>query len=478
MHSIDNQPENITLEKLFELNNQNISTIKKIDSSLLLGEVIDMMDPIPKNIKKIYLSPKQRAGHFGCIGTTRIGKTRLLSYMSSSDIKAGRSVIIVDPKGDTELLSSSIAASVEAGRLEEFMFISPIYPDYSIKIDPLAYYYIMDELVDHVISGIESKEKYFVDVAAEVTTAVLSYFIVKSKHYDTYDTINLYDIKKYIDYESLRQIKTEVFNLKDIGKTEEIRELAQDVYLMINHILNSPPDFFSKVSSSLRTILTQLTSSTTGKIIGKAKTNEFIKRFEEGKPVILYCNTGSLLARRTAHIIAKMLISMLQSAVGRALSSGIKINPPLCVYLDEGHNVLYRGIEELFNKSGGANVWVHFFTQSFAQMEEAIGHEITRSIIDNISTWIYMRVNHHQTVMEIEKSLPVKKIFELVISTGDARATFNLKEKQEKLFMAENIIKLKPRYFYLRNEGHFYKGIVPEVPLPWLNIQFPSVRVI
>ncbi len=61
----------------------------------------------------------------------------------------------------------------------------------------------------------------------------------------------------------------------------------QEVCHNIEQILNSPADFFAKVSSSLRTTLSALTSGSTGRIIGKSLVNEFIKRFEEGKRV--YC---------------------------------------------------------------------------------------------------------------------------------------------------------------------------------------------
>jgi hypothetical protein len=44
---------------------------------------------------------------------------------------------------------------------------------------------------------------------------------------------------------------------------------------------------------------------------------------------------------------------MVQSFVGRVFSSGRRVNPPLCLYIDECQNVLYYGIEDLFAKAGG-----------------------------------------------------------------------------------------------------------------------------
>ena len=81
---------------------------------------------------------------------------------------------------------------------------------------------------------------------------------------------------------------------------------------------------------------------------------------------------------------------MIQSLVGRLFASGPSVDPPLCVHIDEGHNVLYP-IQEIFNKAGGANVWLHFYEQSGAQMSAEIGADLARSISDNINSWIYFQ---------------------------------------------------------------------------------------
>ena len=66
---------------------------------------------------------------------------------------------------------------------------------------------------------------------------------------------------------------------------------------------------------------------------------------------------------------------MVQSFVGRVFSSGRKVTPPLCLYIDECQNVLYYGIEDLFAKAGGADVWVHGFAQSVSQLYAMIGKD-------------------------------------------------------------------------------------------------------
>ncbi len=462
------------LEKLQEINKKGRTRKNK---KLHLGKVVDLAETDKMKVKDYHLNNSERGGHLGVLGTTRIGKTRLLEHLISQDIKAGHNVVALDPKGDIDLLSKIIQVAAESGRLDEVMVITPIYPQYSLKMDPLAYYYMQDELVDHVVSGMRVKEEYFSNVASEISSVIVAGLIALSKIKDEPHRLNFNDIKIRSTHPALKKFSETLHAFKQHNDSE-ISETVNEVLDNIEQILESPQDFFAKVSSSLRTTLTALTSSTTGRIIGKAYTNEFVKRFEQGKRVILICNTGSLLARRTAHIVGRVLVSMIQSTVGRFFASGRNITPPLCLYIDEGHNVLYKGIQELFNKAGGAGVWINFFTQSFAQMEEEMGQEACHSIIDNINSWIFMKVNHEKTAQIIEDMSPLVNRREpyLHLDSGDIR--LSLRETKERLILKEKALQLKKRWFYLRTQGKTYKGIVPDVPDPYVNIKFPEIKVV
>jgi type IV secretory pathway TraG/TraD family ATPase VirD4 len=469
--------ENEKIHPFDLLKSENAKGTLRKSRKLHIGKVVNIEEPDNMKTEKFHIKNSDRAGHLGVLGTTRIGKTRLLEHLITQDIKAGHSVIMIDPKGDSELFSKIIETSVDAGRLNDIIMITPIYPKYSSKIDPLAYYYMEDELVDHVISGIKAKEEYFINVASEISSVVISGLIAMAKAQGEKLRLNFNDIKIRSTHPALKKFSESLQLYKNHG-SKEISETIEEVVSNIEHILDSPPDFFSKVSSSLRTTLTALTSSTTGRIIGKAYTNEFVKRFEQGRRIILICNTGSLLARRTAYIMGRVLVSMIQSTVGRFFASGRKIDPPLCLYVDEGHNILYKGIQELFNKAGGAGVWINFFTQSVSQMEEEIGKEATQSIMDNINTWIFMKVNHERTAQLIEDMSPLRTKREpyLHFDGGDIR--ISLRENQERLILKERALSLKPRWFYLKSQGRIYKGFVPHVSKSKIEVQYPQIKVV
>ena len=452
--------ELLNLQELVEINKKG--KLIKNDGVTHLGRGVNLNDVT--KVMDISINDADRSGHFGCFGTTRVGKTRLIENIIEQDIRKGYNVVVIDPKGDIDLFSKIVQVAAESGRLEEVMMLTPIFPDHSICVDPLAYYYMEEELVEHVVSGIKAKEDYFIAIAQEVSQAVVSGLALKAQHENKKMNINFLDVKIRSDWHNLKKFRDELRLYPNCNA---------DLILSMDQILSSPPDFFSKVSSSLRTTLSSLTSGTTGQIIGKSKVNEFIKRFEDGNGVILFCNTGSMLARRTAHIIGRVLVSMIQSMIGRIFASARKLDPPLCLHVDEGHNILYKGIQELFNKGGGANLWVHFYTQSIAQIEEEIGREATRSIVDNINSWVYMLVNHPETAQYVEDSSPNKRKYQPILSFGGG---ISVREMEEKQILATQILQLPKRYFYLRSYGKLFKGITTDTSPRYVTVSLPEIK--
>lgn len=413
----------------------------------------------------ITIPDSSRSGHLGVFGTTRVGKTRLLEGIVEQDIKKGYNVVVIDPKGDIDLFSKVVSAAVESGRLDDLMLLTPIYPAYSIKINPLSHYYMEDEIVDHVISGIQAKEDYFISVAQEITTAVVSSLSLQAKLRRTKLMLNFTDIKQRIGQEDLAKLRQEIAALPG----------SSHIVSNIDQILKSPVDFFAKVTSSLRTVLSALTWGSIGDIIGRSEENEFIERIEQGKGIILFCNTGSLLARRSASIVGRVLVSMIQSLAGRYFASGRKLSPPLCIHIDEGHNVLYSGISELFSKGGGANVWISFYTQSIAQIEDVVTRSAVKGILDNINTWIFMLVNHPETALFVEDSFPMVKRYEPLLGFG---RDITVRENLKKLVIKEQVMMLPKRRFYMRSYGRYAGGMTMDVSSPFITVKFPAISTV
>jgi hypothetical protein len=228
------------------------------------------------------------------------------------------------------------------------------------------------------------------------------------------------------------------------------------------------------VSSSLRVALTELTSGNIGKVIGKADENRFIKRLQEGKSVILVAHLGSLLTRKASKTLGKVLISMIQSFIGRVFSSGRILNPPLAIYIDEAQSVLYEGIDDLFAKAGGAGVWIHGFCQSVNQMYAELGKDYANTILDNTNTKLFMRVPDAETASYVSGHFGTVKKFSPILSVGGGITT---RMEEMPLVKEEDIMGLQPREFYFTSyHGMFQGSSTKDTSELFVNVEFPSVH--
>ena len=412
----------------------------------------------------ITVPDSDREGHIFTMGATRSGKTRLAEAMIEHDIRAGRSILWIDPKGDNAIFSKIVAAAGEAGREEDLLFFSPVHPRYSVRIDPLSHYFMPEEVVNHVVSGVRVREEFYFNVAYEVTLVVVQGLMLISRALGERPSFTFRRIKENIGYRELEGLRAQVAEIEGPE--------AEEILMSLDQILSSPQDYFSKVSSSLRAVITSLSSGSVGEIIGKDTSNRFIERLEAGKRVILVVQTGSLLTRKTAHIMARVLLSMVQSFVGRVLASHRRIDPPLAVYADEASNVLYFGIDDLFSKAGGAGVWLHMLTQSRQDLVAELGPAYAGKILDNTNTKIVFRVNDPDTAAWASRMAGTRKSFSPVMSLGGG---LSVRETEESRVPPESFLRLGRREFYAFTFDGIYRGRTLDV-LPCGEIRFPEIE--
>ncbi len=419
----------------------------------------------PETIIELGFPDHFRKGHFWCFGTTRVGKTRLMEHIIEQDISKGYSVVAIDPKGDIDLFSKITGLADATGRLHDLMLITPIFPQYSAILDPLSLYYMPEELVAHITAGVAvGREPYFFGVAYEVSLVVVQALIMLAEVNGTAPSFNLNDIKNHISHQDLERLKEQL----DYINTPEAEQLSRDM----QKILSTPPDYYSKVASSLRVALTELTSGNVGQIIGKADENRFIKRLEQGKGIILVVQLGSLLTKRAAYTAGKVIISMIQAFVGRVYSSGKSITPPLVLHIDEAQSVLYHGIEDLFAKAGGAGVYIHGYCQSISQLFAEIGEDRANTILDNCNTKLFMRVPDAKTASYVSRHLGEEKRFSPIISVGGG---LSIRETEEVRIKHTEVLNMATRELFLNTYSGTYKGKTATVNDSKLKVTFPNL---
>ncbi len=418
----------------------------------------------PDKVIELGLLDDDRKGHLWCFGTTRVGKTRIIENIIEQDIRKGYSVVAIDPKGDVELFSKITQVAAETGRLNDLMLISPVFPELSAIIDPLSSYYMPEELVAHITAGVTGgRDPFFYGVAYEISLVIVYALIFLAEHNGETPSFNLNDIKNYIGWKDIKELKEKLEHVDH----PEAEQLCKDM----DKILATPPDYFSKVANSLRVTLTEMTVGSIGQIIGKANENRFLANLEKNKGVILVVQLGSLLTKRASYTVGKVILSMIQAFVGRVFSSGKKVSPRLVIHIDEAQSVLYQGIDELFAKAGGADVYLHGYCQSVSQLYGTVGKDQANIIMDNCNSKLFMRVTDATTAKYIATHLGDTNKFSPIISVGGG---LSIRETEEQRVKHTEILEMKAREIFLSTYSGMYRGRTKTVSDGTLEVVFPD----
>ena len=417
-------------------------------------------------VTDLVIPDDHRNSHMWVWGTTRSGKSRLAESLIEQDIRAGRSVVVFDPKGDGDLFNKIVEVAGERQRLDDLMLVTPIFPELSAIIDPLASYYMPEELINHIISGVPMQggdAEFFYNTSLTISRAVVQALIAQAKSEERRPTFNLREVEQHITYDGLTRLRD---TLRQLDQTPEVEEALESV----NSLLKKPQEYYAKVVTGLEVALSELTSGSIGRIIGKADENRFLKRMDEGRGVILVVQLGSMLTHRAAYTSGKVILSMLQSFIGRTLASNEKVWPPLCVHIDEAHNVINPSFAALISMCGGADVKLHCYNQTISQLYDAVGEDLANAIVDNANTKVFLRVPDPLTAKFISEHLGEKKIWSPMMAT---EGNITIRETEDVRIKPSEIMGLSPREFFLLTYSGAYRGKTLDVQPAQIQVDFP-----
>lgn len=436
-------------------------------SNTLIGRGINLKNPT--RLVKIYIPDHHRARGTWICGTTGSGKTRLMEGIIEQDIAKGYNCCIFDPKGDGALVSKVVHQAQKCGREQDLMLVTPIFPELSALIDPLASYFMPEELVAHICSGVTvGKEPYFWNVSYRTASVIVQALIVLKKASGQHPTFNLKEVEGYLGYGQLQNLQHRLESL-------DAAYNAEDVIGKLKQILATPPDYFAKIGSSLQVAVDELTTGSVGGIIGKADENRFLKRLETGKGVIMVVQLGSMLSQRAGYTAGKVILSMIQTYAGRVYASGKKMDPPLCLHIDEAQSVIWPGLSETLAKAGSANVYTAIYNQSVSQFYEIVGKDNANSILDNCNNKIFLLVPDALTADYISIHLGEKKTWQQIMSLGGGLTVRKVEEARVK---PSDIMALQPRMFYMKSYMGIFKGETIDVFDSPTQVVFPTPSTI
>ena len=419
----------------------------------------------------VYLYDHHRKRGTFVFGTTGVGKTRLEEVLITDDIKSGKNVIVFDPKADQRLLSKIYDVAESCGREQEMQLISAIYPQYSVGIDPMAFYYDPEELIQHAISGIQGNDEFYGAASRLFVTPIVYGNLILAKAEKRLPTVSLSQIYQGLSPTALNDLKSALETLPpEIAQAEE----APFYISMLQSNLAKPADYYEKICTTLQSSLVPLISGNIGKIIGKADSNKLIKRIEEGKRVICVVHTGSMVSPSSAAILGRVLLSMIMATVGRHyIDVREKMEPALALHIDEAPTVITPHTLNILAMAGSANVMTHLYAQAVSQIHAALGNkDLGISAMSNTNNKIFMRCADADTADYVVQHFGVQDVLSGVYSNNQVTT----RSVEKDVLKKTDLLDLQEQEAYMMSYTGRWAFVTADAPDPGTKIIFPGAK--
>lgn len=399
--------------------------------------------------KPVYIPQDVRAGHTFVVGTTRVGKTRLASILINQDIRNGEAVIVVDPKGDQELVRDMMAACEISGRTKDFKIVHLGFPDKSTRYNPLKNYDQISEVATRVTDAIsaEGEGKQFAAFAWKYVN-IVAICLEEMRQPITYQSIAFYIsrldqlLMTYADtilpnhYPNYHQNIEEIIEEHDskIGKNNKTKspmERHQAVIQYVKEHINKTiknnnaealhdqilidlydaaimdKHYYDKITASVGPVLSEINKSNASKILSSKAESGDIELMDVIKnKKVLYIGLDSLTNPNIAQAVGKAFLSDLVSTAGKIYKEP-NARYILNLHCDELSEIIQDSFVKILNKAGGAGFQVTAYAQTIQDMEVALGSRAKAEVSEgNFNTLIMLRVKNEETANLLINVLP------------------------------------------------------------------------
>lgn len=374
-------------------------------------------------------------GHTLIFGTTGAGKTRLYETVIVQAILRGETVVIVDPKGDKDLVKIAKRACQMANRPDAFIEFNPAHPSRSVRMDPLRNWNNPTELASRIAALMpsESGSDTFTQMAWKAVYVVAEALI----YIDQMPT--LMKLRRYIEGgpEKLMEQALRAYFQRNVPHWESllapILQRARDGKLpskvagtpelvaYMAYYKNDIPEerraveldgllamvehnreHLGKILASLVPLLVMLTAGEIGKMLSPdtADINDERPIFDTKKIVngrhVLYLGLNSLSNATVGSAIGSIVLADFAAVAGEIYNYGEKEKINLIV--DEAAEVVNIPLIQILNKARGAGFITYLAAQTLPDFIARMGDEArARQILGNCNNLIALRVKDRPT---------------------------------------------------------------------------------
>ena len=409
--------------------------------------------------QEVWLPLPERFGHVLFLGATRVGKTCEAGVLIGQDIHRGDPVIVMDPKGDLDLLRRVYHEAEKSGKLAKLRIFHLRYPSVSEHYNPIASYDSPGEIATRITEQLPSKgsSEAFKQFAWRFLNTIIcaldalgetpNYRIIYKHVTDIEPLFNAYHDKLFTqhaqgDYwrkdvqarvrgltEAMpKQPKRRIEALARIEYREEMR-IEDDLASEIQHITDYDPVYYDKLIASLLPLLNKLKSGRTSAILVPAEDarEENTISWDEAiaEKQIVYVGLDSLANPAIARAVGNAMFADLASSAGRlyaALEGSSKPKHRICIHVDEFNDIVGPHLHPMLSKAGGAGVQITAYTQTLADIEASFDGDRAAAarLVGNFNNLIMMRVRTLDTARTLVEQVPNYDVTDLAESSSVA----------------------------------------------------------
>ena len=412
------------------------------------------------------LSQRHRNGHLLVLGTTRVGKTRLLELLVTQDIRDGKVVIVIDPKGDADLMLRVYAEAARAGRLDQLYLFHLGYPDVSARYNGIGNFGRITEVANRATNALPSTGNSaafkefawrFTNIVAQAQVALGDVPTYESLLRDITDIEPLFlryaehalerhgpddwseqvdaivariEERKYPVPRALQDRQARMVAVVDFLKQHP---LTDAVLMGLSTAVRYERSFFEKIVASLGPFLEKLTTGEAGKLISPdyADTNEERPIFDWQQVIrqggIVYVGLDALTDAVVASAVGNSMLADLVSVGGKLYKRGTDphhpkgaiVLPEVACHFDEVNEIVGPEFVPMVNKLGGAGFMIHAYTQTIPDIEARVGDAArAQQILGNFNHVVMLRVKNDTTARFFSEQLPEVDVSLLTTISG------------------------------------------------------------
>jgi len=428
---------------------QRLYQLESLDEKRLVPEVIRMIfsgrpkkgSPLIHGVgveeEDIYIPYSILEGHSFVPGTTGALKTRLLSLFALQAILRDpkRCVIIVDPKGDVELLNLIRWACRHADREDDFCYFHPAFPESSVRLDLMKNWTTTTEGASRVaeMMGGDSSSAPFKAFGWQVINTLIQAMLEVNErpqlarlgHYveSGPDSLLHRVIERYISVlkmdpdTEIHRYMGDARRVRGRSPTTPLETVAAVLYYKRELQPNRPSSaidalltmyehdsaHFTKMIATLQPIMAMLTSDALRELLSPNYESDDPRELLDSARIIrqgrvFYCGLHSMPDPTVSSAIGSLFLADMVAVLGERYIRE-ELTPGITMFLDEANEIVNPSLVSILNKGRGAGISVFFFTQSTSDFIAKYGDTARAAqLIANAGNVIFGRILDPETV--------------------------------------------------------------------------------